>query len=205
MQSAIWACLHSKLACSLLHWVDADFFCCTIVPVSRTTFLLDRNESQMTDLPVISCLLNTILFPPAKWESGNAESSNKEPCLLTCMVWLTILMALVEGFVQLVLLVSKRCPGLFEGVSYFQEDESPTERIIRIQRCLQISLFNKSSDFGPCCPVCLNTFDDGELVVSGLRQCCKNCFHHECLSSWLQIQSTCPCCRHEILHSEKSC
>lgn len=165
---------------------------------------LHPHKGKMTDPPVLSCLLNSVLFPPTKWESQNTESSNNEPCLLTCMVWLTILMALVEACVQFVLLLSKRYPGAFEGVSCFQEEENPDERSIRIRRCLEVSMFTLSGEYGTCCPVCLNDFEDQEQVVSGLRKCCKSLFHKECLSSWLLVQSTCPCCRYEILRSEKS-
>lgn len=159
----------------------------------------------MTDIPVISCLLSSSPFPPIKWDSEPAECpSNKQPCLLTCVVWLTTLMALVEACVQCLLLVSKRYPRLFQGVSCFQEEENPAERSLRIQKCLEFSRFTRSNDCGSCCPICLNEFEDEDMVVSGWRKCCKNRFHDECLSSWLQMQSTCPCCRYEIIRCEKS-
>ncbi|KAI9617282.1 hypothetical protein H4Q26_013151 [Puccinia striiformis f. sp. tritici PST-130] len=61
----------------------------------------------------------------------------------------------------------------------------------------------------PCCPVCLETFQEPEKASDGqwkwekLHSCrgCKMCFHIECLDKWLSTNRTCPCCRARIQNS----
>jgi hypothetical protein len=62
------------------------------------------------------------------------------------------------------------------------------------------------------CPVCLFDYKPSDAVSSCYdqnyhrsknRPCC-HMFHEECLTSWLQGHSNCPCCRHEILPLPKA-
>ncbi len=159
-------------------------------------------------LPILSCMLKLIpslYHRPTDSESRKTESSSEEPCLLHCFLCLAFLMALVEIFVQTLSHLSKYYPNLFDDFSCFCEDESPNQRTVRMQRCLSISIIDQTAQDASTehCPICLNEFEDKELVASGSRKCCKNFFHKECLTSWLQLQSTCPCCRQEILYTER--
>ena len=48
------------------------------------------------------------------------------------------------------------------------------------------------------CPICLTNYRWNEMVV-GSSDCCPHVFHKSCLVRWLFIQTTCPCCRQELL------
>ena len=62
------------------------------------------------------------------------------------------------------------------------------------------------------CPVCLLDYNPSDKVSScsdlnyhrSQKTSCCHMFHEECLTSWLQSHSNCPCCRHEILPLPKA-
>ncbi|KAL8229597.1 hypothetical protein R6Q57_014497 [Mikania cordata] len=52
------------------------------------------------------------------------------------------------------------------------------------------------SRVNPECTVCLSSFEDGQMIRS--LPSCKHHFHAECIDKWLESQSSCPVCRHEV-------
>lgn len=56
-----------------------------------------------------------------------------------------------------------------------------------------------ASVYGDSCPICLAAFQTEDIIVTGSKACCRNAFHEACLSEWLLRNSTCPCCRSEII------
>ncbi|KAL8249251.1 hypothetical protein R6Q59_006119 [Mikania micrantha] len=46
------------------------------------------------------------------------------------------------------------------------------------------------------CTVCLSSFEDGQMIRA--LPSCKHHFHAECIDKWLESQSSCPVCRHEV-------
>lgn len=164
----------------------------------------------MIELPIISCMLKLFLRTTCSLiqsthtdsESGNVEGPKDDPCFLYCLLCVGAMMASVEIFVQTLSYLSKRYPRLFEDFSCFLDEVDPKQRVVHVERSIRVSIYDKTrddADGSSCCSICLTEFENAELVVSGSRKCCKNRFHKECLTSWLQLQSTCPCCRHEIV------
>lgn len=176
--------------------------------------------------------IQSILMFPVSMESSSSsstvEDSPMEPSFRDCLITLALLMALVEVFARALCALSKRYPELFQGEGdssctyWWQEEETPAQRDARIQRCLNVSIFvaldlpSKAKDAhqgntdatptstSTCCSICLNDFEHKEVVVSGSRKCCNNLYHHSCLSAWLQVQSSCPCCRRDMLFISKN-
>lgn len=152
------------------------------------------------------------LSPSAAEPHASAEECSSdfqiEPSFRDCLITLIFLMAILESLASLLSALSKSYPELFDGESsnkWWQEDEAPAERAARVQRCLTVSIYqaenDQQDDDHNCCSICLNDFEQGETLASGSRKCCNNLYHTSCLSSWLQLQSTCPCCRQDMLVS----
>lgn len=53
----------------------------------------------------------------------------------------------------------------------------------------------------PQCAICLEPFVDGDMIFesSSINFACKHEFHKNCIHQWCMIQTTCPCCRREVL------
>jgi Ring finger domain len=52
------------------------------------------------------------------------------------------------------------------------------------------------------CPICLETFLDGEVVCGSQNEECPHHFHSACIVDWLVKASACPCCRRDFLLTE---
>ncbi|KAG7369723.1 ring finger domain containing protein [Nitzschia inconspicua] len=72
------------------------------------------------------------------------------------------------------------------------------DRKDRIRFSLQEHTFH-GTQFEDSCAICLTDFAASDRVVSGAQPCCRSCFHRNCLEEWLKIQSSCPCCRSNLL------
>lgn len=149
------------------------------------------------------------LFGSVTGVTANANSERPVE-ILTCFATLVLLMALVEGTATALSLLSRKYPELFDDSypQWWMNEEPEAERMRRIERALcTVSWCSESqpSNDDACCAVCLSDMRDKDIVVHSVRKCCKNIYHKECLSEWLKIQSTCPCCRTEILfkHSQR--
>merc|ERR1712087_250274 len=46
------------------------------------------------------------------------------------------------------------------------------------------------------CSICLENFDTEHPIVK--TKSCKHLFHRQCLKGWLQVNRTCPLCRHDL-------
>lgn len=62
----------------------------------------------------------------------------------------------------------------------------------------EISLIPMVTDIpaGESCTVCLTSFEENPSLVCRLP--CNHLFHEECLLPWLQMNVTCPLCRHRL-------
>jgi hypothetical protein len=58
---------------------------------------------------------------------------------------------------------------------------------------------NMIDDDHSCCPICLTDFEPSDMVSSSCKHTCRHMFHNNCLSTWLQRDGTCPCCRLDML------
>jgi hypothetical protein len=153
----------------------------------------------MLDFPTIQ----SFLFLTASEEHSSFEM---EPSFKDCLTTLVFLMALVEGCALSLSSLSSLYPEFFKGESnWWQDEETDSQRADRIQRSLPVSTFQANDQTeDACCSICLSEFEQNEAVASGSRKCCNNLYHPACLSSWLQVQSTCPCCRQNMLVNASS-
>jgi hypothetical protein len=60
------------------------------------------------------------------------------------------------------------------------------------------SLFN-DEDNGKECPICMNTFCEGDIVSWSANEKCSHVYHHECIKEWMLRRTECPCCRGTFL------
>ena len=56
-----------------------------------------------------------------------------------------------------------------------------------------IILRNEEKDIE--CPICLETFEEGQDLSRSQERKCQHTFHAECLNLWLMKHDGCPCCR----------
>lgn len=54
------------------------------------------------------------------------------------------------------------------------------------------------------CLICLNDFENGDLVSVSNNPSCRHGFHQDCIQSWLAKNETCPTCREIYLRVEES-
>lgn len=69
-----------------------------------------------------------------------------------------------------------------------------------VSRSLKMDEFIAPNKADSCCPICLSNFEAGDIVVHGD---CSHSFHKDCLFSWLSKQSSCPCCRQNMVPKGK--
>jgi Ring finger domain len=58
----------------------------------------------------------------------------------------------------------------------------------------------ESINDGTLCAICLNQFQDHDVVCDSKNPACCHVFHLTCMSLWLRKHSSCPVCREEYLH-----
>lgn len=57
-----------------------------------------------------------------------------------------------------------------------------------------------------CCAICLDVYEEGDVVVWSSNPKCIHAFHRECVTDWLikmQPETPCPCCRQEFTDLEE--
>jgi hypothetical protein len=124
-------------------------------------------------------------------------------------------MTTVEAAILVVFTVYSWCRLCLDSTDFlwFEEDEEEeeededsecwVERSRRIQETLEEKRYELlGSDRPICCPICLNNYESDD-VVAGSSKRCRHIFHKSCLVRWLRNQSSCPCCRQELLKSSK--
>jgi Ring finger domain len=52
------------------------------------------------------------------------------------------------------------------------------------------------------CPICLESFVDGEAVCGSQNEECHHHFHSACIADWLLKASACPCCRRDFFATD---
>lgn len=50
-----------------------------------------------------------------------------------------------------------------------------------------------------CCSICLNEYEDADVVSKSYNDKCLHIFHKDCIVEWLLNHSDCPCCRHPYI------
>lgn len=79
------------------------------------------------------------------------------------------------------------------------QDEEPTplsmEARQQVVRPVTADMANSQFD---TCPVCLDTFSQGDTTSIVQLVCCNNLFHRTCLDTWFNTRSTCPMCRNSF-------
>ena len=61
------------------------------------------------------------------------------------------------------------------------------------QTCIMANVITSDDNNG--CPICLDTFEEGQDLSWSQEQKCHHIFHAECLEPWLMKHDDCPCCR----------
>jgi len=104
-------------------------------------------------------------------------------------------------------LESHQCDACFgyEEDSISEEMEYPSEYEDEDPACTEMYTW-EGGDSPPCsnltyvqhnhetCPICLNVFGDGEIVVRTCKSI-THLFHEGCMLNWLERSKTCPLCR----------
>lgn len=103
------------------------------------------------------------------------------------------------------------------GLSHAERDEQ--NQLAYVNKCIEGSLRsrdyesvcksvcrkkNDNDDDGggceDCCPICFEEFSPRDDLVSGVDDCCKNnVFHRDCITQWLRVGNSCPCCRRSMV------
>lgn len=130
---------------------------------------------------------------------------NDTASLSTCLLTLIVLVTAVEVFILVLCAACSWFQLPYGEISWWDDDsnserqdyDQETERDIQIEESLQENLWTEIADDE--CSICLNSFHTNDVVVSGSTTCCGHVFHKKCLHRWLKVQSTCPCCRRELL------
>ena len=52
------------------------------------------------------------------------------------------------------------------------------------------------------CAICLDSYNDGDLICTSNNTACGHRFHRDCMVDWLQKHEDCPCCRRAYLHED---
>lgn len=66
----------------------------------------------------------------------------------------------------------------------------------------QVKFEKDKHNFTNCCPICLNDFNNNDLLVE-LPCDFRHYFHVKCIHAWFQIQENacCPLCKRDVLNS----
>jgi hypothetical protein len=78
------------------------------------------------------------------------------------------------------------------------------ERFQQIVESLEERIWNETNETNEHeCVICLNDFQQNDVVVSPAdrKRRCRHVFHKKCLHQWLQIKSSCPCCRQKLVET----
>lgn len=125
--------------------------------------------------------------------------------LSTCFLAILVIMSTVECVALVLCTIYSLFPRIFDdwawdtGDNFEESEESRQDRIESslIESCWGLRQFEPAE-----CPICLCDFELNDAVVvskSTKANCCQHVFHKGCLCQWLERQSTCPCCREELL------
>ena len=100
-----------------------------------------------------------------------------------------------------------RIQGIDLEIFHFHK-ERLIARKLEIDKALKTQLYSellkeRRQDVASC-PICLADFEAFDMVSLSCEKGhpngnCRHYFHQECIRTWLEKQSSCPCCRHELL------
>ena len=65
------------------------------------------------------------------------------------------------------------------------------------------SSVQEEDDDLPVCPICLGEYKRGDEICSSQDRVCAHIFHRLCIIRWLLEHNDCPCCRRDLLKSER--
>jgi hypothetical protein len=114
--------------------------------------------------------------------------------LICTEIFYTFLCTLFPCLVQL------RLPSPFyESGGDDKQLQDPDVRRKRLEEVVPIRKSVQEDD--ACCSICLHSYDPPAQQVA-CSPVCRHVFHKECLFMWLERNSTCPCCRQELLQAK---
>lgn len=58
---------------------------------------------------------------------------------------------------------------------------------------------NEQQQQQPSCAVCLDPFQEGDLVARAQNDACKHLYHKDCIAEWLLQNMECPLCKRNFL------
>ena len=67
---------------------------------------------------------------------------------------------------------------------------------------IELGAMSKLESTRSNCAICLDSYNDGDLVCSSNNTGCGHVFHCVCMLDWLQKHEECPCCRRSYLHQD---
>ena len=71
-----------------------------------------------------------------------------------------------------------------------------------IEEDIELGAMSKLESSRSNCAICLDSYNDGDLVCSSNNAGCGHRFHRTCMLDWLQKHEECPCCRRSYLHPD---
>jgi hypothetical protein len=131
----------------------------------------------------------------------------------TALLTLLVLMTTVEAVVLILCTFYSWFKLPFTDFRWIDDEESDIsehenvvekakeneDRFSHITESLEERIWNEVQGESEC-PICLNEFQLNDVVVSSAdNKCCQHVFHKKCLYRWFQVQSTCPCCRQNLI------
>jgi hypothetical protein len=137
--------------------------------------------------------------------------------LSTALLTLLVLMTMVEAVVLVLCTLYSWFKFPFSDFQWIDDEEindilseqasatktanDDNERFQQIVDSLEERIWNETNEHE--CVICLNDFQPNDVVVSPAdrKRSCRHVFHKKCLHQWLQIKSSCPCCRQKLLET----
>ncbi|KAL8249257.1 hypothetical protein R6Q59_006125 [Mikania micrantha] len=146
---------------------------------------------------------NSLFFP-----SGKSTNVNSRILFIAIIVLSTVVVVvtMLHVYARYMLRRQARRRAALRGVEVITRvhyDELPRRGLKPDVIASLPTLMYKNNDHAqdhsrvnPECTVCLSSFEDGQMIRA--LPSCKHHFHVECIDKWLESQSSCPVCRHEV-------
>ncbi len=98
-----------------------------------------------------------------------------------------------------------RC-GCLQSTQESEQDCQAIDDQIITKRAVSFAFTSEDVEAGceaikdtPECSICINSFQEHDIVSWSQNQACRHVFHHTCIIPWLTKDPQCPCCRQPFL------